>query len=99
MRASGKRNRPALVKTCGVAVVLASLAIVVLVAQAPNPHAHEPIGTVQQVYDGVMLPDVQVNTFRNIDRLFPTRTVKHGTRVYPLSKSDKPLQNFRFKSA
>jgi hypothetical protein len=53
-------------------------------AQTDYPHAEEPIGTVRQVYDGALMPDIQVNTFRNIDRLFSTRVVKHGSNVYPL---------------
>lgn len=63
-----------------------------------NPHARETIGTVQQVYDGALMPDVQANTFRNIDRLFATGTVKHGNKVLPLPAASKPLANFRFKS-
>ncbi|MEE2860664.1 MAG: serine hydrolase [Pseudomonadota bacterium] len=39
------------------------------------PHADEPIGTVEDVYDGHLTPDLAVSTFRNIDRLFPTRTI------------------------
>jgi CubicO group peptidase (beta-lactamase class C family) len=37
------------------------------------PHGQEPIGTVREVYDGRLYPDIQVNTFRNIQRLFPAR--------------------------
>jgi CubicO group peptidase (beta-lactamase class C family) len=66
-------------------------------AQPVNPHASEPIGTVQQVYDGTLSPAIAVNTFRNIDRLFPSRTVKRGTRVYALP-AGKPLHDFRFVS-
>ena len=62
------------------------------------PHGSEKIGTVQQVYDGVLFPDIQVNTFRNIDRLFSTRTVKHGSTVFPLPVNERPLKNFRFSS-
>lgn len=65
----------------------------------PNPHAKEEIGTVQQVYDGVLLPDVQANTFRNIDRLFATRAVKHDpAHVYPLPQSDKKLTQIEVKA-
>jgi CubicO group peptidase (beta-lactamase class C family) len=74
-------------------IVLASAAN----AQPINPHAAEPIGTVRQVYDGALPPDIEVNTFRNIDRLFPTRTVARGNHVYPLP-AGKPLQNPRFVS-
>ena len=62
-------------------------------------HAFEPIGTVRQVYDGKLYPDEQVNTFRNIDRLFPTRVVKRGDTIYPLPPADSELQNFHFESA
>jgi CubicO group peptidase (beta-lactamase class C family) len=61
-------------------------------------HADEPIGTVREVYDGALYPDIQVNTFRNIDRLFPTRVVKRGPDVYPLPVGGTPLENFRFVS-
>lgn len=67
-------------------------------AQTLNPHAGEPIGTVRQIYDGALLPDVQVNTFRNIDRLFPTRIVRSGRTASPLPQRGKQLENFRFTS-
>lgn len=72
----------------------------VLAADQPVKYAHsdEPIGTVREAYDGKLYPDIAVNTFRNIDRLFPTRTVRHGDNAYPLRNSDKALGNFRFKS-
>lgn len=59
----------------------------------------EEIGTVRQIYDGTLFPDIQVRTFRNIDRLFPTRTMRHGARVYALPKSDSPLTEIKFTSA
>ncbi|MFL2778496.1 MAG: serine hydrolase domain-containing protein [Paracoccus marcusii] len=46
--------------------------------------ADEPIGTVEDVYDGHLTPDLAVSTFRNIDSLFPTRTI-------PASDSPKAL--------
>jgi hypothetical protein len=62
------------------------------------PHEDEPIGTVRQVYDGQLLPDVQVNTFRNIHRLFPTRTVRAAGTPRPLPAAAETLENFRFES-
>ncbi|MBZ9612291.1 serine hydrolase domain-containing protein [Rheinheimera maricola] len=59
-------------------------------------HMHEPIGSVRQIYDGKLYPDIQVNTFRNIDRLFPTRTVARGGAVSTLPFSDQPLQDFSY---
>lgn len=64
--------------------------------ETPYRHADEPIGTVREVYDGRLFPDIQVNTFRNIDRLFPTRKVAHGANVLELPLSTDPLQAFRF---
>ena len=90
------------------AVVSAGIALCVglAAAQAATASAHtepaqqpEEIGTVRQVYDGTLYPDIQVQTFRNIDRLFPTRAVRHGTHVYPLPKSEAPLKGVEFSSA
>jgi CubicO group peptidase (beta-lactamase class C family) len=66
--------------------------------QEPAPQLEE-IGTVRQIYDGTLYPDIQVRTFRNTERLFPTRTVKCGTHVYPLPQSEAPLKGVEFTSA
>jgi len=67
-----------------------------LAAAPAYPHGNEPIGTVEQIYDGAMLPDLAVSTYRNIDRLFPTHTIKAGGHPYPLPKSDQQLGNVKF---
>ena len=87
-----------ILKKLGIAISLGLIGNTLLAQQAVNPHAAEKIGTVQQVYDGALLPDIQINTFRNIDRLFPTRTVRHGKAVYPLPASDHLVKDVRFKS-
>jgi CubicO group peptidase (beta-lactamase class C family) len=61
-------------------------------------HADEPIGTVRQVYDGKLYPDIQVNTFRNIDRLFPTRTVRRGANVSQIPVHLLPMDDFAFET-
>ena len=61
-------------------------------------HSEEPIGTVREVYDGRLYPDIQVNTFRNIDRLFPTRTVRRGTTIRELPLSSGPLGEFSYSA-
>ena len=59
-------------------------------------HADEAIGTVREIYDGRLYPDIQVNTFRNIDRLFPVRTVRRGATVRKLPKGPAALDGFHF---
>ncbi|MGH1590178.1 serine hydrolase domain-containing protein [Methylobacterium phyllosphaerae] len=56
------------------------------------------IGSVQQAYDGRLTPDLQANTFRNIDRLFSTQTVNRGGPVTRLEASPKPLTDVKFQS-
>ncbi len=42
------------------------------------------------------MPDLQVNTLRNVDRLFPTRVVSRGTAVHALPVSNRPWPVTRF---
>lgn len=64
-----------------------------------NPHKDEPIGTVRQVYDGALTPDLQANTFRNIDRLFATAKVAHDpSNIKTLPHAQEKLGNVKFKS-
>ncbi len=68
-------------------------------AATPYPHASEPIGTVRQSYDGALSPEMAVNTFRNIDRLFPTRIIARGSAPRVLPVSERPLEALRFTDA
>lgn len=64
-----------------------------------NPHKDEPIGTVRQVYDGALTPDLQANTFRNIDRLFATAKIAHDpSNIKVLPHAKEKLGNVKFKS-
>src|SRR5262245_32355961 len=67
-------------------------------APAPTeyPHRAEPIGSVRQIYDGVLSPELAVNTFRNIDRLFPTRRVPASARPLRLQPASRALPPFSF---
>ena len=56
-----------------------------------NPHASEPIGTVRAMYDGRLTPELAATTFRNIDRLFPSRVIARGPTVTPLPSAPEPL--------
>ncbi len=64
--------------------------------EAGYRHADEEIGTVREVYDGTLYPDIQANTFRNIDRLFPTRVVRHGAKARSLTYKESKLDDFKF---
>jgi CubicO group peptidase (beta-lactamase class C family) len=66
--------------------------------QASAVGAAKDMGTVTQVYDGTLTSDIQVNTFRNIDRLFPVRVVKHGPNVLALPAAAKPITQIEFTS-
>jgi CubicO group peptidase (beta-lactamase class C family) len=66
--------------------------------QASAVGAAKDMGTVTQVYDGTLTSDIQVNTFRNIDRLFPVRVVKHGPNVLALPAAARPLTKVEFSS-
>lgn len=73
---------------CGVAACAASHA-----APLVNPHAAEQIGTVREMYDGRLSPELAAQTFRNIDRLFPSRTIARGGTISPLPAAARPLGN------
>jgi CubicO group peptidase (beta-lactamase class C family) len=54
------------------------------------------IGSVRDIYDGTLPLAVEVNTFRHIDRVFPSAIVKHGSGVLPLSQSTNQLRDVTF---
>lgn len=59
-------------------------------------HAKEPIGTGQQLYDGVLTPDLTASTLRNVDRLFPTRIVVPSAHPKAFQPSDKKIKQVKF---
>jgi len=54
------------------------------------------MGTVRQTYDGTLTPELAVNTFRNIDRLFPTRVIAHASNPMPLPPATTALAAVSF---
>ncbi len=76
---------------------------VIVVGAKPMRIPGQPADSTSRVlrtrcYDGHLSPNVAVATFSHIDRLFPTRTVHHGTHVYPLPDAARRLTNFSFTS-
>src|ERR1700690_1461635 len=59
--------------------------------------AQQPAGA-RQVFDGAMLPGVQVVTFEHGDTLFPVNRVLRGQAVRPLPPAATRLKNVRFQS-
>ncbi len=55
------------------------------------PHADEPIGALREIYDGTLTPAQAIRTFRNIDRLLPTRMVRPGPvgRALPMASPSR----------
>ena len=81
-----------------VILVILALAIPVSMLAQGGSSTGEELGTVRQLFEGVLYPEIEVNTLRNMDRLCPTRLVKHGNYVYPLPKSETPLKGVEFTS-
>ncbi|MGI4838307.1 MAG: serine hydrolase domain-containing protein [Janthinobacterium lividum] len=63
---------------------------------APYPFANQPIGTAEAMYAGTLSPDIAVNTYRNIDRLFPSRVIKAAGHAQPLPYAKTPLTDIKF---
>lgn len=86
-------------RSSAAAIVLLTAAILAGATRADDyPHAREPIASVRQVYDGTLTPDLAVSTFRNIDRLFPSRTIRHGEHVAALPRAQRGLGALKFTS-
>ena len=67
-----------------------------LIGTDQYPHAAEPIGTLREIYDGALPPAKIVNSYRNIDRLLPTRTVARAATPIPLLPAGRPLEALSF---
>jgi CubicO group peptidase (beta-lactamase class C family) len=56
------------------------------------------IAGLRQMYDGAMLPDVEVATFAHTDRLLPVRIVHRGESARPLPKRTQPFPSIQFEN-
>ena len=59
----------------------------------------ERLGSVNDLYDGNLPLSVEVNTFRHIDRVFPSARVPRGSKAAPLPRSGRQLTDITFGSA
>ena len=60
--------------------------------------APDPVGDVRRLYDGALAPELQVQTLRQVERLFPSRTVACGLHPFPLPDSTRPWPDLAFNS-
>lgn len=58
----------------------------------------EPLATARDVYSGKVFPNLQISTFRNIDRLFPSRIVKRRGEVREIPEHAAPITDIQFES-
>ncbi|MFC3053560.1 serine hydrolase domain-containing protein [Kordiimonas pumila] len=58
----------------------------------------EALNHTQRAYAGKLFPTEQIETFRNIDRMFPTRIIERGGTVKPLQKHQKPILDLPISS-
>lgn len=64
---------------------------------AAAQQATVPVANPRQMFDGVMLPSVAVQTFSHTDQLFPVRLASRGTGpVHELPAASTPLKNVHF---
>jgi CubicO group peptidase (beta-lactamase class C family) len=71
----------------GALSLAANLAATFTVAATPE----DPVATVRRMYDGALTPDEAVATFSHIDRLFPSRRIRHGNDVRALPPAERRL--------
>jgi CubicO group peptidase (beta-lactamase class C family) len=70
----------------------------VLLALGTASAAAQQPAEARQVFDGAMLPGVEVVTFEHSDTLFPVRRVLRKGPVSPLPRAAKQLTNVHFQS-
>lgn len=73
------------------------LSAVILVSLSWSVHAsNEDLANLRQLYDGTMLPGVEVATFSHSDKLQPVRAVHRGKTSLLLPKRTKPFPAIHF---
>ncbi|CAN5428943.1 serine hydrolase [soil metagenome] len=94
-RPRGLSRRVALAVGCMWAALALTTAVPVH-AKDVYTHAKEPIGTGQQLYDGLLTPNLTASTLRNVDRLFPTRTIVPSAHPKAFQPAEKQLKQVKF---
>jgi CubicO group peptidase (beta-lactamase class C family) len=72
---------------------------VILVSLSWSAHAaNDDLANLRQLYDGAMLPGLEVATFSHSDKLQPVRMVHRGKSSQPLPKSAKSFPSIHFEN-
>jgi CubicO group peptidase (beta-lactamase class C family) len=71
-------------------------ALILLALASSNDARSSDIDGLRQMYDGAMLPDVEVAAFSHSERLLPVRVVHRAKTIRPLPKRAKPFPAIRF---
>jgi CubicO group peptidase (beta-lactamase class C family) len=76
-----------------------SVVIVISLSLSWSAHAaNDDLANLRQLYDGTMLPGLEVATFSHSDKLQPVRVVHRGKSSQPLPKSAKPFPSIHFEN-
>ncbi len=74
-----------------------NLRVVILISLSWSARAaNDELANLRQMYDGTMLPGVEVATFSHSDKLQPVRVVHRGKSSLPLPKRAKPFPAIHF---
>ena len=65
---------------------------------AQQADADPPLAGARQVFDGTMLPGVEVSTFSHSDTLFPVNVVPRGASIRPFENSPRTLPKIQFQA-
>jgi CubicO group peptidase (beta-lactamase class C family) len=72
------------------------LGIILVALTSANLARATELAGLRQLYDGTMLPGVEVATFSHSEKLQPVRVVHRGKSSVPLPKSAKPFPSIHF---
>jgi CubicO group peptidase (beta-lactamase class C family) len=86
---------PPIVVASSLRIVILSLVLATLITP---PAKSRQIADARQLFDGAMLPDVEVRTLESSDKLFPVHEVKRGGSIHMLPPAKTPMKNVRFES-
>jgi CubicO group peptidase (beta-lactamase class C family) len=72
------------------------LGLILVALTSTNPARATDIAGLRQLYDGTMLPGVEVATFSHSEKLQPVRVVHRGKSSQPLPKGVRPFPSIHF---